>query len=330
MAPRKGRTMQKIKVAAAQVRQSSDVAANCAKALAFMDRAAAEGVQILCFPEAHLPGYRVDVTSPDTPVQASELEHSLVLVGDRCRRHRIACLIGSERLTNGACIRNTVYVINEEGELLGYHDKTILTPLDAVAYTPGQGFDIWRLHGIQVGVATCFEGFRFAETTRACVLKGAQIVFHPQNNTTRPGLAWKLPVHEAMIVTRAAENTVFFVSVNMACEHQNSRSLMVGPDGVVIGTTRLRREELLVRDLDVDEATRAMALFEGGGMARMLFGEAVAPAEFSEVDDHDMRCGSGPRWNASHLTSAPGGEASSTNPPATPKSSGREEGLAQI
>ncbi len=262
--------MKSIKVAAAQVHQSNDVVSNCAKALAFIDRAAAEGVQIVCFPEAHLPGYRVDVTSADAPVQTSELEHSLVLIGDRCRRHRIACLIGSERLTNGECIRNTVYVINEEGALLGCHDKTILTPLDAIAYTPGQGFDVWGLHGIQVGVVTCFEGFRFAETSRECVLKGAQIVFHPQNNTTRPGLAWKLPVHEAMIVTRAAENTVFFVSVNMACQHQNSRSLMVGPDGVIIGATRLRREELLVRDLDVDESTRAMALFEGSGMARML------------------------------------------------------------
>eukprot|EP01046_Picozoa_sp_COSAG06_P108713 COSAG06_NODE_55135_length_291_cov_0.697917_1_plen_55_part_01 len=36
---------------------------------------------------------------------------------------------------------------------------------------------------------------------------GAQVVFHPQNNTTRPA-AWKVPIHHAMIVTRAAENTV--------------------------------------------------------------------------------------------------------------------------
>src|SRR4051794_34769973 len=50
-----------------------------------------------------------------------------------------------------------------------------------------------------------FEGFRFAETTRACVRRGARLVFHPQNNTTRPD-GWKVPVHEAMVVTRAAEN----------------------------------------------------------------------------------------------------------------------------
>ena len=63
--------------------------------------------------------------------------------------------------------------------------------------------ETFDLFGVKVGVVICFEGFRFAHATRECVAQGAQLIFHPQNNTTRPN-DWKIPVHHAMIVTRAA------------------------------------------------------------------------------------------------------------------------------
>jgi ribosomal-protein-alanine N-acetyltransferase len=171
-------------------------------------------------------------------------------------------------------------VISEAGTVLGVHRKTRLTPLDALAYTPGQGFETFELFGIRVGVVICFEGLRFADTTRECVRQGAQVIFHPQNNTTRPN-DWKVPVHHAMIVTRAAENTVWFASCNACLEpHQNSRSLVVAPDGQIWAQTELRREELLVADLDVARATRAMFEFERGGMADVLFAKTVRPEEF--------------------------------------------------
>jgi predicted amidohydrolase len=127
----------------------------------------------------------------------------------------------------------------------------------------------------------CFEGLRFADSTRECVRQGARIVFHPQSNTTRPN-DWKVPVHHAMIVTRAAENTVWFASCN-AClvPHQNSRSLVVAPDGQIWAQTELRHEQLLVTDIDVARATRAMFEFERGGMADVLFAGTVRPEEFA-------------------------------------------------
>jgi predicted amidohydrolase len=180
-------------------------------------------------------------------------------------------------------------VISEAGQILGAHHKTILTPLDAVAYEPGDEQHTFELFGVNVGVVICFEALRFAQTTAECVRRGAQIVFHPQNNTTRPN-DWKVPVHHAMIVTRAAENTVWFASCNAALPpHQNSRSLIVAPDGQIHGQTEMQREELLVRDIDVDQATRAMfrlgedargsqALADSAGL---LFADTVARDEYA-------------------------------------------------
>ena len=72
-----------------------------------------------------------------------------------------------------------------------------------------------------------------------------------------------------------------FASCN-AClvPHPNSRSLIVAPDGQICARTELRREELLMADLDVARATRAMFEFEDG-MADVLFAGTVRPEEFA-------------------------------------------------
>jgi predicted amidohydrolase len=109
------------------------------------------------------------------------------------------------------------------------------------------------------------------------------LVFHPQNNTTRPN-DWKVPVHHAMIVTRAAENTIWFASCN-AClrPHQNCCSLVVGPDGTIAAQSELRREELVVTDIDVDRATRAIFRYDLEACAELLFADTVGREEFASA-----------------------------------------------
>jgi len=152
---------------------------------------------------------------------------------------------------------------------------------DFFTASPGSSFETFDLFGIKVGVVICFEGFRFPETTRECVRQEARVVFHPQNNTTRPN-DWKIPIHHAMLVTRAAENTIWFASCNMAHpQHQNCRSMVVAPDGQVHAQAELKREELVVADLDIDLATQAMFKFDTEGCAKMLFADTVAPHEYA-------------------------------------------------
>jgi predicted amidohydrolase len=171
-------------------------------------------------------------------------------------------------------------VISDKGAVLGVHHKTKLTPLDAMAYSPGANIDTFDLCGVKVGVVICFEGFRFADTTRECVRQGAQLVFHPQNNTTRPN-DWKVPIHHAMIITRAAENTIWFASCNACLDHQNCRSLVVAPDGQIHAQSDLKREQLVVADLEIDRATRAMFRYDLEGCAELLFADTVKPEEYA-------------------------------------------------
>ncbi|MBI2194550.1 MAG: carbon-nitrogen hydrolase family protein [Armatimonadetes bacterium] len=276
-----------LKIGLAQTRQVDDIDANARTILDFIEQAGKAGVQILCFPETQTVGYRVDIARPDTPVPVKKLREVHDSVAHRCGELNLACILGTETPLesdpHAGKPHNSALVISERGKILGVHHKTKLTPLDAIAYTPGSGFQVFKLHGVTVGVVICFEGFRFPESTRECVRQGAQIVFHPQSNTTRPN-EWKIPIHQAMITTRAAENTIWFASCNACLEpHQNCRSMIISPDGRVHAHSELRREELVVADIDVSQATRAMFLCDLEGCAPLLFGSTVKREEYESA-----------------------------------------------
>lgn len=283
--------MTQLKIALAQTKQTDDLDQNGQRILNYLEQAAQAGVQIVCFPETQTAGYRVDITAADAPVQVDKLNALHESVADFCGRHGMACILGTETPLEtdprGGKPYNSAMVISENGQMLGVHHKTKLTPLDAVAYTPGNSFKTYELFGVTVGVVICFEGFRFAQTTEACVRQGAQIVFHPQNNTTRP-LDWKIPIHHAMIATRAAENTIWFASCNCVHEvHQNCKTQIVAPNGAVHAACEMKREALLISDIDVELATRAMCNFDMAGCADVLFSDTIEPDEYASVVEGD-------------------------------------------
>ncbi|MBP88550.1 MAG: hypothetical protein CMJ64_17850 [Planctomycetaceae bacterium] len=280
------RTMATLRIGLAQTRQTGEFDANAETILRFLDQAAGEGVQILCFPEAQTVGYRVDIADTDAPVPTEKLKRLHEEVAKRCGNFGMACILGTETPVLSdphAKPYNSALVIDEQGQILGVHHKTKLTPLDALAYSPGNSIETFDLCGECVGVVICFEAFRFAETTAECVRQGARLVFHPQNNTTRAN-DWKIPIHHALITTRAAENTIWFASCNACLDpHQNSRSMVVAPDGRLHAQTELRHEELLVADIDLSLATQAMYRFDMEDCAKILFADTVRRDEFASI-----------------------------------------------
>lgn len=278
--------MQMLRIGLAQCRQVDDFDTNAATIFRFLDLAADAGVQILCFPETQTVGYRADLVPANRPVPVRQLDELHSRIADRCRQLSIACIVGTEipneHDPEHGKPYNSALVVSEAGEVLGCHHKTRLTPLDAVAYTPGSSLETFDLYGVKTGVVICYEGFRFAHTTQECVRQGAQLVFHPQNNTTRPN-DWKIPIHHAMITTRAAENTIWFASCNCVLPHQNCRSMVIAPDGRIHAQSEMKREELLVSDIDIDRATRAMFLYDMKATAPLLFGDTVTQDEYASA-----------------------------------------------
>ena len=249
--------MAPIRIGAAQVPPTSDLDQNLAKTIEYMGKAAAEGVEILCFPETHIPGYRAGILDPEAPCDAIGLARAAAQVSASCRELSIGVVLGTETPNSGGKPFNSAIVMDQHGETIALSHKSKLTPNDALAYTAGPGPTMFTFKDIPMGVVICFEAFRFPETTRALAQDGATVVFHPQFNHVMPKMEWKLPVHEALLVTRAAENTLYFVSANMSHPLNNCRSLAIAPDGLIQEASVLAEEMLLVADVDPKLATHA-------------------------------------------------------------------------
>jgi predicted amidohydrolase len=65
--------------------------------------------------------------------------------------------------------------------------------------------------------------------------------------------------------------------------HQNCLSLIVAPDGQIVAQSEFRQEQLVVADIDIDQATRAMFNFDTDGCADVLFADTVKKEEYAEA-----------------------------------------------
>src|SRR5437016_1554522 len=87
----------------------------------FLSEASAQGAQIVCFPEAYLPGLRGQDFEV-LPFERAEQERVLETVRGLARTYAVATILGMERLTE-AGRQIAAFVIDAEGQIQGYQTK---------------------------------------------------------------------------------------------------------------------------------------------------------------------------------------------------------------
>ncbi len=226
--------------------------------------AADRRAEIVCFPEAYLPGLRgqdFDVFPFDRDDQQRVLERA----SDLARAHSIAVILGMEMIAE-AGRQIAAVVFGRNGELQGYQTKNQLDPAEDAYYAPGTTRTLFEAGGVKFGIAICHEGWRYPETVRWAAMRGAKIVFHPQlTGSDRTGARLEqwgqpdAPYYEKAMLMRSIENTIYFASVNYAVKYQESATSIIGPDGRMHAHLPYGEEGVLVHDIDVDAATGALA-----------------------------------------------------------------------
>jgi predicted amidohydrolase len=226
--------------------------------------AAREGASVVCFPECYVPGYRARGKNLPPP-DAAFLENAWDSVAAAAREAGITVVLGTERVVDGRP-RISTLVINADGTREGFQDKVQLDPSEEDTYSAGTDRRLFRAGDLTFGIAICHEGWRYPETVRWAARRGAHVVFHPHFHEAQPGAyrpsSFADPrntFHEKAMLCRAAENTVYFASVNCAGDGSPSTSAVIAPDGTVAAWQPYGKEGLLIAEINTAAASGLLA-----------------------------------------------------------------------
>jgi predicted amidohydrolase len=224
-----------------------------------------ESAGIICFPECFVPGYR-GMSNIVPPPDTAFLERAWSSIAAAARNAKLTVVLGTERVADNALLA-TALVINPDGTIAGFQDKVQIDPSEEGTYSSGSERRVFQSGPVIFGIAICHEGWRYPETVRWAVQRGAHIVFHPHFHIAEPGgyvpSTFADPAntfHEKAMLCRAAENTCYFASVNVASPGSPSTSAVVGPDGTLLCYQPYGKEGLLIADIDIAKATGLLAV----------------------------------------------------------------------
>jgi predicted amidohydrolase len=251
-------------IALASPRVASSLEEGLDKIERFMSEASAQGAEIVCFPEAYIPGLRGQDFEV-LPFDQARQKRVLRSASQWASTYGVAVILGMERLTEERR-QIAAFVIDADGRLQGYQTKNQLDPTEERFYVPGNTRQLFEVRGVKFGVAICHEGWRYPETVRWAARRGASIVFHPQHTGSERGgvslTEWGAtasPYYEKAMMMRSIENTIYFASVNYALRFQESATSLIDPSGRCQAYLPYGQEGLLVQEIKVEEATGLLA-----------------------------------------------------------------------
>jgi predicted amidohydrolase len=254
-----------VRIALANLRVPSTPDESAVLATQAVAEAGQQGASVICFPECFVPGYRWPGTTMPAPDPAF-LARAWAKVTDAARAARITVILGTERLTERG-LQITACVIKPDGSIAGWQDKGQIDPSEEATYPAlANERHIFTAGPLTFGIVICHDGWRYPETVRWAVRRGAQVVFHPHAHIAEPGsyrpLTFADPANsfqEKAMLCRAAENTCYFASVNCASEGSGTTSAVAQPDGTLLCYQPYGQEGLLLADLDLSQATGFLA-----------------------------------------------------------------------
>jgi predicted amidohydrolase len=243
-----------IRIALAQVTSTDDVDANLDTIDEYTSRAAADGAQLVVFPEAMMRCFGgaslAEIAQPlDGPWATA--------VRAIAERAGITVAAGMFTPSDDGRVHNTLLVTG--GGVDAHYDKIHL--FDAFGFaesdtvSPGQKPLVVEIAGLRVGFAICYD-VRFPGLFVTMADDGAQLHVVAASWGSGPG---KIAHWELLARARALDTTTFVVACDQAlpADYHGSaprgvgHSLVAAPDGLVLESLG-EDPDLLVVDLDVD------------------------------------------------------------------------------
>lgn len=237
--------------------------ANVDKHVKMIEKAADEGVQIICMQEIFTGPYFCAEQStrwydstekiPDGPTTQ--------LMMKLAKKHKMVIVVPIYEEESTGVYYNTAAVIDADGTYLGKYRKNHIPHVapgfwEKFYFKPGNlGYPVFKTKYADVGVYICYDR-HFPEGARELGLNGAEIVFNP--SATVAGLSeylWKLeqPAH-------AVANAYFVGAINRVGFEKPwnigefyGQSYFCNPRGKIVAEASRDKDELVTAELDFDQ-----------------------------------------------------------------------------
>ncbi len=239
----------KLKVAAVQTfSKLGDNEANLKTVLQLTREAAANGANLIVFPECMNAGYVWD--DPEHALDCADpipgaMTRGLAQVTSELE---VYVAIGISEREDGK-VYNSIALVGPDG-LIGKYQKNFLFDFDPYWFSWGKtGYPVFDTPLGKIGLFICADA-RIPEGARVLTLAGAEILLHITNSTTHEQ-------HEMHIPTRGNENEAWFVSADKAGRELGltypGNSLIIAPDGTVKAQGSFEGHEIIYSDIDTDD-----------------------------------------------------------------------------
>jgi len=253
---------------------------NVDRASQFIERAAADGAELVVLPEffhcEYFPQYRdykyMDYAEPDTGYTTTRMRR----LATALHLWIVSTIFEKER---PGLYYDTAMLINPEGEIAGKYRKVhpaALLSLEKIYFRGGSSFPVFRAGEWTVGFSICYDNL-FPESCRCLAVRGAELIIAPY--ATPIDDPW-----ENFLTTRALENGVFLAACNHVGQEgdwcMTGKSMVITPRGKIAIQASGSDEAIITLDIsreDVEAARRSFPLFRD--RRPEVYSVIAAPAE---------------------------------------------------
>jgi predicted amidohydrolase len=217
-----------------------------------VERCEAEGVAVLCCPEAILGGladYGADPARFAIAADSGRLGSVLApLASDT-----VTTIVGFTELADGGRLYNSAAVF-ERGSVVGLYRK-LYPAIRRSIYEAGRKVPVFQVGALTFGIVICNDSNYF-EPARLVAARGATALFVPTNNGLPPTRAGADLAAQARSVdiARAVETSMWVIRADVAGRTDElvsyGSSGIVDPNGRVVQTARPMSEDLIVAEID--------------------------------------------------------------------------------
>ena len=254
-----------MRIALVQQHATPDKAANVARGVVALERAARDGAQVVAFAELAFEWFHPQRPAGSDPLALAETVPGPItdLFARKAREFGVVVVLNLyER--DGARAFDCSPVLDADGSLLGRTRMIHITDYPCFHeqgyYTPGDtGAPVYRTKAGAIGVAICYDR-HYPEYMRALALGGADLVVVPQAGSVGE---WPDGLYEAEVQVAAFQNGYFVALCNRVgredCLTFAGESFVCAPDGRVIARAPAGSDTVLTATLEIADNRRSHA-----------------------------------------------------------------------